>query len=171
MKKLLIANRGEIAVRIIRTAREMGIATVAVVSEADEFAYVTEVADEVVVIGPPPAGLSYLNHDSVLRAAADTGADAVHPGYGFLSENAEFARKVIAAGMIWVGPSPESIELMGDKSRARRAAHGRALRHISPHADQRRRWRDCRPRCNKVRLKDQAARKIPVVSRHPANPD
>ena len=122
MKKLLIANRGEIAVRIIRTAREMGIATVAVVSEADEFAYVAEVADEVVVIGPPPAGLSYLNHESVLRAAADAGADAIHPGYGFLSENAEFARKVIAAGLIWVGPSPESIELMGDKSRARRAA-------------------------------------------------
>ena len=123
MKKLLIANRGEIAVRIIRTAREMGIATVAVVSEADKSAYVTEIADEIVLIGPPPAGLSYLNHDAVLKAAKDSGADAVHPGYGFLSENAEFARKVIDAGLIWVGPSPESIELMGDKSRARRAAH------------------------------------------------
>jgi acetyl-CoA carboxylase biotin carboxylase subunit len=123
MKKLLIANRGEIAVRIIRTAREMGIATVAVVSEADRFAYVAEIADQVVVIGPPPAGRSYLNHEAVLHAAAESGADAVHPGYGFLSENAEFARKVIAAGLIWVGPSPESIELMGDKSRARKAAH------------------------------------------------
>ncbi|TFD53890.1 acetyl-CoA carboxylase biotin carboxylase subunit [Cryobacterium sp. Hh11] len=122
MKKLLVANRGEIAVRIIRTAREMGIITVAVVSEADKSSYAADLADEAIVIGPPPAGLSYLNHDAVLKAAAHSGADAVHPGYGFLSENAEFARKVIAAGLIWVGPSPESIELMGDKSRARRAA-------------------------------------------------
>jgi acetyl-CoA carboxylase biotin carboxylase subunit len=122
MKKLLVANRGEIAVRIIRTAHEMGIAVVAVVSEADKTSYAAELADEAIVIGPAPAGLSYLNHDAVLKAALDSGADAVHPGYGFLSENAEFARKVIAAGLIWVGPSPESIELMGDKSRARKAA-------------------------------------------------
>jgi len=122
MKKLLVANRGEIAVRIIRTAREMGIVTVAVISEADRASYVTDFADEVIVIGPAAAGLSYLNHEAVLKAAADSGADAVHPGYGFLSENPEFARKVIDAGLIWVGPSPTSIELMGDKSRARRAA-------------------------------------------------
>ena len=122
MKKLLIANRGEIAVRIIRTAREMGITTVAVVREADKSSYAADLADEAIVIGPAPAGLSYLSHDAVLKAAADSGADAVHPGYGFLSENAEFARKVIEAGLIWVGPSPASIELMGDKSRARRAA-------------------------------------------------
>lgn len=122
MKKLLIANRGEIAVRIIRTAREMGIVTVAVVSEADTASLVADLADEVVVIGPPPAGRSYLSYEAVLKATLDTGADALHPGYGFLSENAEFARRVIAAGVIWVGPSPESIELMGDKSRARRAA-------------------------------------------------
>jgi acetyl-CoA carboxylase biotin carboxylase subunit len=122
MKKLLVANRGEIAVRIIRTAREMGITTVAVVSEADKTSFVADLADEVIVIGPAPAGLSYLNHEAVLKAASDSGADAVHPGYGFLSENAEFARKVVAAGLIWVGPSPASIELMGDKSRARRAA-------------------------------------------------
>lgn len=122
MKKLLVANRGEIAVRIIRTAREMGIITVAVVSEADKSSYAADLADEAIVIGPAPAGLSYLSHDAVLKAAVDSGADSVHPGYGFLSENAEFARKVIDAGLIWVGPSPASIELMGDKSRARRAA-------------------------------------------------
>ena len=122
MKKLLVANRGEIAVRIIRTAHEMGIVVVAVVSEADKTSYAAELADEVIVIGPAPASLSYLNQDAVLKAAIESGADAVHPGYGFLSENAAFARKVIAAGITWVGPSPESIELMGDKSRARQAA-------------------------------------------------
>lgn len=122
MKKLLVANRGEIAVRVIRTAHEMGIAVVAVVSDADKESYAAELADEVIVIGPSPANLSYLNHEAVLKAASDSGADAVHPGYGFLSENADFARKVIAKGLIWVGPSPESIELMGNKARARRAA-------------------------------------------------
>lgn len=122
MKKLLIANRGEIAVRVIRAAREMGIATVAVVSEADRGSNAERLADESVVIGPAPAGLSYLNHDAVLAAAAQTGADAIHPGYGFLSENADFARKVIDAGYTWVGPDPETILLMGDKSRARQAA-------------------------------------------------
>ncbi|TFD76814.1 acetyl-CoA carboxylase biotin carboxylase subunit [Cryobacterium sp. Sr8] len=122
MKKLLVANRGEIAVRIIRTAHEMGIVVVVVVSEADKTSYAAELADEVIVIGPAPASLSYLNQDAVLKAAIESGADAVHPGYGFLSENAAFARKVIAAGITWVGPSPESIELMGDKSRARQAA-------------------------------------------------
>jgi acetyl-CoA carboxylase biotin carboxylase subunit len=122
LKKLLIANRGEIAVRIIRAARDMGIATVAVVSEADRGSNAERLADESVVIGPAPAGLSYLNHDAVLSAAAETGADAIHPGYGFLSENADFARKVITAGLTWVGPDPDTIVLMGDKSRARRAA-------------------------------------------------
>lgn len=122
MKKLLVANRGEIAVRIIRTAREMGILTVAVVSEADRGSNAERLADESVVIGPAPAGLSYLNHDAVIAAAQETGADAIHPGYGFLSENAAFARKVEAAGLTWVGPSPDSIDLMGDKSRARQAA-------------------------------------------------
>lgn len=122
MKKLLIANRGEIAVRIIRAAKEMGIATVAVVSEADRGSNAARYADETVVIGPAPAGLSYLNHDAVLAAAAETGADAIHPGYGFLSENADFARKVQQAGLTWVGPNPDSIDLMGDKARARQAA-------------------------------------------------
>ena len=122
MKKLLVANRGEIAVRIIRSAKEMGLETVAVVSEADRSSYAAELADAVVVIGPAPATQSYLNHEAVISAARESGADAVHPGYGFLSENAEFARKVLDAGLIWVGPSPESIEIMGNKSRARQAA-------------------------------------------------
>ncbi len=122
MKKLLVANRGEIAVRIIRSAKELGIATVAVVSEADRGSNVERLADETVVVGPAPAGLSYLNHDAILDAARQTGADAIHPGYGFLSENAEFARKVQDAGIVWVGPDPASIDLMGDKSRARQAA-------------------------------------------------
>ncbi|MFD5598455.1 acetyl/propionyl/methylcrotonyl-CoA carboxylase subunit alpha [Leucobacter sp. NPDC058333] len=122
MKKLLIANRGEIAIRVIRTAKEMGIATVAVVSEADRGSNVERYADETHVIGPAPAGLSYLNHDAILAAAEASGADAVHPGYGFLSENADFARRVQAAGLVWVGPDPESIELMGNKARAREAA-------------------------------------------------
>lgn len=122
MKKLLIANRGEIAIRIMRTAKEMGIATVGVVSEADRGSNVERFADETVVIGSAPAGLSYLNHDAVLAAAVETGADAIHPGYGFLSENADFARKVQSAGITWVGPNPDAIDLMGDKSRARQAA-------------------------------------------------
>ncbi|WP_336660184.1 acetyl-CoA carboxylase biotin carboxylase subunit [Leucobacter sp. USHLN153] len=122
MKKLLVANRGEIAVRIIRTAQEMGLATVAVVSEADRGSNAERIADETHVIGPAPAGLSYLNHDAVIAAAEASGADAIHPGYGFLSENAAFARRVLEAGLIWVGPDPDAIDLMGDKARARQAA-------------------------------------------------
>lgn len=122
MQKLLIANRGEIAVRIIRAAREMGIRTVVVASEPDAGSYAARLADEYVIIGPAPASKSYLDHSAVLRAAVKTGCDAVHPGYGFLSENASFAQAVIDAGLTWVGPSPQSIELMGDKSRARQAA-------------------------------------------------
>lgn len=122
MKKLLIANRGEIAVRIIRAARERGLTTVLTVSEADVDSVAATQADETVVIGPAPAQASYLNVDAVLAAARDSGADAVHPGFGFLSENPRFARAVIDAGLTWVGPSPETIELMGDKARARRAA-------------------------------------------------
>ena len=118
MQRLLIANRGEIAVRIARTARALGIETVAVVSEADREALITEVVDAVAVIGPAPAAQSYLSQDALLDAARAHGADAVHPGYGFLSENAGFARRVIDAGLVWVGPEPATIELMGDKARA-----------------------------------------------------
>ncbi len=123
-KKLLVANRGEIAVRIIRTARELGLRTVLAASEPDATSYAAELADEVEVIGPAAAGKSYLNTEAVLGAAAATGCDAVHPGYGFLSENSGFARAVADAGLTWVGPGADAIELMGDKSRARQAARG-----------------------------------------------
>ncbi|MDA8351733.1 MAG: acetyl-CoA carboxylase biotin carboxylase subunit [Firmicutes bacterium] len=119
MKKLLIANRGEIARRIIRTCRERGIPTVAVYSEADgDLPFVRE-ADEAVEIGPPPVAKSYLNQEALLKAARDTGANAVHPGYGLLSENAAFARQVEAEGLIFVGPPPQVIAKMGDKVTAR----------------------------------------------------
>ncbi|WOF22928.1 biotin carboxylase N-terminal domain-containing protein [Microbacterium betulae] len=122
MRRLLIANRGEIAVRIVRSARSLGIETVVVASEPDRAALAARVADEVVVIGEAPARSSYLDARAVLAAAVDSGCDAVHPGYGFLSENAAFARAVQAAGLVWVGPDPDAIELMGDKSNALRAA-------------------------------------------------
>ncbi len=115
MKKILIANRGEIAVRVIKAARDMGYRTVAVYSEADADALHVEVADEAVCIGPAPAGESYLVIDNILAAAAKTGADAVHPGYGFLSENADFSRACVGAGIIFIGPSTDAIELMGSK--------------------------------------------------------
>ncbi|KWV91165.1 acetyl/propionyl/methylcrotonyl-CoA carboxylase subunit alpha [Erythrobacter sp. YT30] len=120
IQKLLIANRGEIACRIIRTARAMGVATVAVYSDADAKALHVRQADEAVHIGPSPAAESYLVGDKIIAAAKETGAEAIHPGYGFLSENAGFAQAVIDAGLIWVGPKPSSIEAMGLKDAAKK---------------------------------------------------
>jgi len=122
LKRLLIANRGEIAVRIIRAARDLGIATVAVCSDADRDALHVQIADQVVNIGPPAAKKSYLNAAAILQAAADSGADSIHPGYGFLAENASFSDVVTAAGLVFVGPSGDAIRLMGDKVAARSAA-------------------------------------------------
>jgi 3-methylcrotonyl-CoA carboxylase alpha subunit len=120
--KLLVANRGEIAVRIFRTCRRLGIATVAVYSDADRAAMHVREADEAVHIGAAPAAESYLRTDAILAAAAQTGANAIHPGYGFLSENAGFAESVIAAGLAWVGPPPAAIRSMGPKDEAKRIA-------------------------------------------------
>jgi acetyl-CoA carboxylase biotin carboxylase subunit len=120
--KLLIANRGEIAVRIIRAAKEMGIRTVQVHSAADAGSLAVEMADEAIEIGPPPASKSYLNIAAILDAARQSGADGIHPGYGFLAENADFADAVEAAGIAFVGPTGDMIRAMGDKASARRAA-------------------------------------------------
>src|SRR4026209_585908 len=119
-KSLLIANRGEIACRVIRTARQMGIRTVAVYSDADAKALHVRMADEAVHIGPSPARESYLVGEKIIAAAKASKAQAIHPGYGFLSENADFAEAVIKAGLIWVGPKPDSIRAMGLKDAAKK---------------------------------------------------
>src|SRR5256884_5499796 len=120
--KILIANRGEIALRILRACKELGIATVAVHSTADDDAMHVRLADESVCIGPPPARESYLNIPQLLAACEITGADAVHPGYGFLAENARFAEILAEHDIHFIGPKPAHIRLMGDKIEARRTA-------------------------------------------------
>ncbi len=124
IKKLLVANRGEIALRIMRTAREMGIQTVAIYSEADRSALHVRYADEAVCVGPAPSAESYLRADVIIDVCRQLHVDAIHPGYGFLSENAQFARLVREAGFVFIGPSPESIEIMGDKLAAKAAVAG-----------------------------------------------
>ncbi|MCB0564288.1 MAG: acetyl-CoA carboxylase biotin carboxylase subunit [Phaeodactylibacter sp.] len=121
MQKILVANRGEIALRVMRTARRMGILTVAVYSDADRLSPHVRYADEAVCIGPPPSSQSYLRGDKIIEAAQKLGVDGIHPGYGFLSENASFARAVEAAGISFIGPSPFSIEVMGSKLAAKAA--------------------------------------------------
>ncbi len=119
MDKILIANRGEIALRVMRSAREMGIKTVAIYSEADRNAPFVKYADEAVCVGPPPSSESYLQVDKILQVCKDLGVDGLHPGYGFLSENADATRKMTEAGITFIGPSPEAMELMGDKLKAK----------------------------------------------------
>lgn len=129
-KKIVIANRGEIALRIQRACRELGVQTVAVYSEADRSAKHVRLADEAVCVGPAPAGKSYLNAAAIIAAAEITDAEALHPGYGLLSENAEFAEQVQKSGLVFIGPNPETIRLMGDKIAAKQAAHKNGLKAV-----------------------------------------
>ena len=130
MKSILIANRGEIAVRIIRAARDLGLHTIAIYSELDRDAVHTSMADEAWNVGPAPAAESYLNVGKILDIARESEADAIHPGYGFLAENAAFAQAVIDAGLIWIGPPPSAISMMGDKIESRVAAEAAGVRGV-----------------------------------------
>ena len=135
-KKILIANRGEIACRVIKTARRMGIATVAVYSDADARAPFVRMADEAVHIGPSPAAQSYLLADKIIAAAKQTGAEAVHPGYGFLSERTSFAEALAAAGIAFIGPPVNAIAAMGDKIESKKLAKAAGVNTVpgSPEA-------------------------------------
>src|SRR5260221_6770196 len=133
--KILIANRGEIACRVMRTCRAMGIRTVAVHSEADIDARHVREADEAVAIGPPPASQSYLSIDAVLAAAKATGAEAVHPGYGFLSENRAFAAALEAAGIAFIGPPAAAIAAMGDQIESKKLAAAAAVSAVPGHPE------------------------------------
>jgi propionyl-CoA carboxylase alpha chain len=134
-KKILIANRGEIACRVIRSARSMGIKTVAVYSDADRDALHVQMADEAVNIGPPPSAQSYLMKDKIVQACLDTGAEAVHPGYGFLSENAEFRAALDAANIVFIGPNTRAIEAMGDKITSKKLADEAGVNTIPGYPD------------------------------------
>ena len=135
-KKILIANRGEIALRVIRTCKEMGIKTVAVYSTADELSLHVKFADEAVCIGPPPSNESYLNIPRIIATGEITGADAIHPGYGFLSESAQFSKICSENDFYFLGPSPEIIDSMGNKSKAKQTMKNAGIpappaRHLS----------------------------------------
>src|SRR5712691_7420278 len=134
-KRILIANRGEIACRVIRTAKRMGIATVAVYSDADAEALHVRMADEAVAIGPAPSAESYLKIERILEACRATGAEAVHPGYGFLSENGAFAQALAAAGVIFIGPGPAAIAAMGDKIQSKKLARAAGVSSVPGHLD------------------------------------
>ena len=130
LEKIVIANRGEIALRILRACRELGIKTVAIHSEADRDLKHVRLADESVCIGPPPSAASYLNVPAIISAAEVCDAQAIHPGYGFLSENADFAERVEQSGFVFIGPRPETIRLMGDKIAAIEAMKAGALHYV-----------------------------------------
>jgi len=133
IKKILIANRGEIACRVIKTARKMGIKTVAVYSDADRNALHVEMADEAVHLGPPEVNQSYLVMDKIIATIEQTGADAVHPGYGFLSENPEFAKLLAQKNITFIGPNPHAIQAMGDKITSKKLAQEAGVSTVPGH--------------------------------------
>ena len=134
-KKILIANRGEIAVRVIKTCRRLGVKTVVVYSDADAGSMAVEMADETVYIGPSPAAQSYLVQDKIIDAVRQTGAEAIHPGFGFLSENAGFAKRLEKEGIGWIGPNAHAIDAMGDKISSKKLAAEAGVSTVPGHMD------------------------------------